>query len=149
MQDIFGNDVNEIVEEDIQRKKYSLFGDFVPDLTIEKKNLLRLDDQAHKDYTPYMLAKFFSMGQGGIFYANEVNRLPNMSKQMSYDFFIHAIRKGKQYNPWAKGEKQEENVAMLMQYFQVNEQVAESYMKCISDEELEAIKEDTKIGGRQ
>jgi len=146
---VFGEEVTELEpEEDYKRKKLTLFGDFIPDLTIDKKNILRMDDEAHKDFSSYIINKFFSMGMGTIFYANEMNRFPNTSKQMVYDFYIHGVRKGKQFNPWAKANKKEEDVLLMMEYYQVNERVAEQYVALLDDDDMIDIRADCDIGGR-
>jgi len=146
---VFGEEIANVdPEEEYKRKKLTLFGDFIPDLTIGKANLLRIDDDAHKDFSPYIINKFFSMGKGTIFYANEMNRYPNTCKKMVYDFYIHGVRKGKQFNPWAKPDKKEEDILLLMEYYQVNERVATQYVELLDEDDILAIREDCDVGGK-
>jgi len=147
--DVFGNDVvvsEEIVEE--KRKKIGLFDGFLADINMKKTNLLRVDPEAHKDFMPFIVNRAMSMSMDTALFANEMNKRPDLSKQMVYDFYIHAVPKRKRYASWSKKVKQED-VEAVMEYFYCNEQRALETMSLLTMDDIEEIKKKIDKGGKR
>jgi hypothetical protein len=84
-----------------------------------------------------------------VFFANEMNQRAHLDKDQQFDFYLNAVPKGKRWGKWAKADKLEENLSNIMNYFCINKSVAEQYLKLLSDEQLEEIKESQNYGGKK
>jgi len=146
--DLFGNDIVEEQEEaPAKRKRRDLFKEFLPDLMMKKENILRQDPEAEKDFSTFIVNRAMSMHIDTVLYANEINKIPGLSKQMVYDFYIHAIRKGKRYG-WAK-KTNEKDLDIVMKFYNYNEQKALDVLNILSEKDIEAIKHKMRKGGRK
>jgi len=144
--DIFGEEIVEEKEIDVSRRKYKLF-DFLNDINSDKKNILRQDSDAEKDFNPFIINRGLSMNVETLMYAQEMNLRSGMTKQMVYDFYIHSIRPSKRYSKWAKDETNED-VAIVQRYYQVNRDKAADMVKLLTSEQLNEIKDKMSTGGR-
>lgn len=122
--------------------------DFVGDINYGKKNLLRLDPSLISDYKPFMVNRALSFSADTILYANEMNKNPELSKQMQYDFYIQSIRKAKRYNKWIKQAK-DKDLEAIQEYFECSYQKAVNILKLLSDADLKEIKQLLNKGGKK
>jgi len=144
--DIFGEQSEVEPEIEYSRKKYKLF-DFLSDITQHKKNILRADSDAKRDYAPWIINRGLSMGIDTLLYANEINRCYGLDKGAQYDFYIHAIRPKRSFNKWPKDKKSDE-LKMVQEYYNVCRKHAEQYLEILTDEELKNIKQMMNKGGK-
>lgn len=146
--DLFGNDIPEpVVETPAKRKRFTLFDDFIPDITQHKKNLLRLHPEAVKDLSPFIINTAMSMHIDTVLYANEMNTRHWASPQMLYDYYIHTIRPAKRYG-WAKKSKTE-NLDLIMEYYGYSEKKALDALSLLTESDIERIKNKMNKGGKQ
>jgi len=125
--------------------KYRL-GDFLKDINYEKNNILRNDPEAHKDYDPFIINMMLSYHPDCIAIVNELNRRPDMPKQMQYDFLIKLIRPRKRFARMDKAIKSE-HIEMLMEYYNYSEKRAHESLYYLTDEFMEGIKQKLDKGG--
>jgi len=125
----------------------SLF-DYINDLSYGKKDLSRLNpDEFTENYSPYMINKAFSMGIDTLLYANEMNKYPDISKQMHYDYYLFSLKKQKRFNKWAKEEKNE-YLDLVCEYYQITTEKALDLIRILPDTSLENIKAKLNRGGK-
>lgn len=101
------------------------------------------------EYSPFIINRGLSMTMDTVFFANEMNQRAHLDKDQQFDFYLNAVPKGKRWGKWAKADKLEENLSNIMNYFCINKSVAEQYLKLLSDEKLEEIKESQNYGGKK
>ncbi len=133
-----------VVEEIAEEKKLSLF-DFLNAITFSKKDLL-VDEVALRAYTPYVINMGLMNSMDMILYANEMNRLPNISKEQHYDFLKHSIRKGKRYDKWIKPTKLD-NLDIVAEFYDVSKRVAKQYLPMLSEEDIKGMIKKLDKGG--
>lgn len=149
---LFGDDVSEESgsldksEDKPERFRYELFKHFIPDLTSEKKNILKNDVDSEKDLVPFIINKFFSMDSGDVFLANEMNRYCNLPKRMVYDFYIYGATKRRRYNKWAKNNK-DDLVEFLKTELNISHQKAMIEANLIDDASIQQLIDNKKKGG--
>ena len=148
MKDLFGNKVEEVAEfdEPEKRSKFELFNDFLPDFFNNKKNIMRSHPEAERDFLPWIINKAMSQHMDCVLHANEMNLASNLPKFAQYDYYIHAIRKGKRYG-WQK-KHNIENLDLVMRHYNISEAKATVAMKLLSEEDIEYIKQANEQGGR-
>jgi len=130
--------------------RYGLFEDFLSDLNQEKKNILRQDPDAEKDFQPFIVNRALSMNRETIMYANEMNINNHLSKGMIYDFYIHAIRSRKRWAPWAKGAKDDEEyfIVALQERYAYNRRRAEEVLPLLDKKQKSDILKQMDKGGQ-
>lgn len=146
MIDLFGDEVKkEEIQEEPQQIKIGAF-DVVD--TIYKKTGSIIDKETVALYNPYLVNKALSMGKELIYYANEMNIKNHLDKDMQYNFYYTAIRKGKRYYKWVSGDSIN-NVDIIKQYYGYNTTKAISVLRILTPEQVEYIKKKMSRGGVQ
>lgn len=94
---------------------------------------------------PYMTNKALTQHPDTLFAAQAMNQRWQLDKILQYDFLFHEVRKYKRaYGKWLKKEKNEE-VELLMEYYDYNRSKAQAVLPLHSDEMLRSIKK--RFGG--
>jgi hypothetical protein len=115
---------------------------FVNDIFEYKKDIIRNSDDptlAESYYSPYLTNKALSFHADSIFYANEMNECHQLDKQLQYDFLLNSIRAYKRKHAWIKSENNED-LQLLCEYFKINMNRAEEYLKILTTEQVDEIK---------
>lgn len=128
-------------------KSYSMI-DFLKDINTEKKNLLRLDPLAEKDFSPYLINRNLANFIDCIFYVSELNIRPNMDKKMQYDYLINGLKSRKRFAKTPKPQK-EEDVELVQRYYNYDMKKALEAYELLSDNDLEIIRQYFVTGGKQ
>lgn len=94
------------------------------------------------DYNTWMVNMALANHMQTIMFANEMNRLYDLPKNVQYDFYYHGIPKGKRFGKWAKKDKTNDDLISLVQaMFQLNIQRAQQYLALMSAEQIEWLKQ--------
>lgn len=111
------------------------------DLNYDKADLMRSPerDSVLSAYNPYVIDLIYSNDLGTVLIANEANQAKITDKQMHHDFYLHALPRKKRFIPFAKAQKFEDLEAVSKLY-KVNRQVAKSYLRLFSEEQIEEIR---------
>jgi len=119
-----------------------LFKDIVPSILQTKKPIL----EDEKDYNPYIINKTLSYHMDCVLYANQMNVNYNLSNKPQYDYLINIVRAKKRN--FAKWEKpiEEDNLQSIKLFFGYSNAKATEALKVLTDEQIDVIKEKTKIG---
>ena len=101
-----------------------------------------------KDYPPYIVNRCLRGHLDCIMFANEMNRYPNLDKDMQYNFYLNTLRKKKRVSPWLRKEKVTD-LQSVKQYYAYSNEKASQALKILSKQQLEFIKQRLETGGRQ
>lgn len=115
--------------------------------SINNKTKLDWDDVTEKSYTPFMINRGLSFNMQTVLFANEMNQFPQLDKKMQYDFYFNGIPKGKRFDKWQKKLAVDDDVKLIMSFYDINIQRAEEYLKLLSSEQIDVIKQKMKQGG--
>lgn len=119
-----------------------LFKDIVPSILQTKKPIL----EDEKDYNSFMVNRALSYHMDCIMYANQMNVNFGLDRKPQYDYLINIVRAKKRN--FAKWEKpiQEDNLQSIKLFFGYSDAKAAEALKVLTDEQIDIIKEKTKIG---
>lgn len=126
-------------------KQYNL-GDFLKDINKGKENIVRMDPQAEKDFTPYLVNRNLANFIDCIFYVQELNVRPNMDKKLQYDYLINAISKRSRFAKTPKPQK-EVDVELIQRHYKYDMQKALDAYELLSENDLETIRQHFEKGG--
>ena len=122
--------------------------DWLNSINFNKSNLIEEDPSIVKDYPPYIVNRCLSGHLDCVLFANEMNRYPNLDKDMQYSFYLNTLRKKKRFSPWLRKEKVTD-LQSVKQYYGYSNEKASQALKILSKQQLEYIKQRLEIGGRQ
>jgi hypothetical protein len=121
--------------------------DFINSILVNKKNLLKDDDQAIKEYAPFIVNRGLSLHLDCVLYANEMNLRPFIDKDQQFHFFLNTVRSMKRkFQPWQKSET-DKNIECVKTYFGYSNQKAKEALRILTDEQIAEIKRKTDKGG--
>ena len=101
-----------------------------------------------KTYPPYVINRCLSGFIDTIMYANEMNRYPNLDKDMQYSFYLNSVRKRKRFSPWLRKDKVNDLECVKEYYGYSNEKAAQA-LKILDKTQLNFIKQRLETGGTQ
>lgn len=122
--------------------------DFLNAINQTKENLFE-DPQAQKDYVPFMVNRGLSYFYDTVHHANMMNFYRDIPKSWQFQYFINSIAKKKRFSKWAKADKRDEQLALVMQYYGYSIDKARVALKILSPEQLKSIKEQFDTGGKR
>lgn len=120
--------------------------DYLYSMNQSKKNIMDMDGGAVKGYPPFIINKCMAQHTDAVFYANEMNKHPELSHKMQYDFFINSLKPRKRYAPWAKKETLE-HLELVKQYYGYNHNKALAALRILTNSDLETIAKLLDTGG--
>ena len=116
--------------------------DFVNAINKSKKDLMtggEDDEQAEKDYVPFVVNRSLSYFPDTLMYMNEINQYPDLDKKLQFHFLLNSIRPGKRFSKWVKKEDSV-NLLAVMQYYGYGVDKAKQALPLLSNEQLSIIK---------
>lgn len=120
-----------------------LFKEIIPSILQTKKNVLTQES----DYVPFVVNRALSFHYDCILQANEMNRYPNTSKRMQYDYLMSSVRGYKRrYQPWMKRES-DSNIELIKEYYGYSYAKAKEVLHLFTEEQLQRISEMLDKGG--
>lgn len=123
--------------------------DYLNSINFTKNHLMHdsENEDAEKDYLPFLVNRGLSYFQDTALLANEMNLHGGLDKRLQYDFLFHVIRKRKRFSKWAKKERSED-VEVLMEYYDYSTSKAEEALRSLNQEQMDEIKRRAFKGGR-
>jgi hypothetical protein len=121
--------------------------DFINAVCDTKRNLFE-DPQATKDYNSFIVNRGLSYFPDTILYANEMNRLSHVDKDMQFSFFLNTIPKRKRFSKWAKKDADSESMLLVKEYFGYSDEKAKEAISVLSETQLAMIKQKLYKGGK-
>jgi hypothetical protein len=113
------------------------------------KDLLKDQPEAIKDYVPFQIINGMCQNMDTVMFANEMNKLPGLSKAMQYKFLLRSISKKKRFSKWAKIEvlDNQDDISLVANYYSVNMERAKIYISLLLPEDLAVIRLKSDMGG--
>ena len=122
--------------------------DWLNSINVTKNNLIDEDPDLEKGYPAYIINRCLSGQVDSVMFANEINKHPNLSKKLQYDFFLNSLRKRKRYSPWIRKE-QIENLDLVKKYYGYSSEKAEQVLNILTKEQLSFIRDRLDTGGKK
>jgi hypothetical protein len=101
-------------------------------------------------YEPFMINRFFSNHYDTTLIANEMNSVAasKIPKKWAFDFYKFAIKsKKKRFSAWAKSTSSTD-ILTVSNYYKCSKQIAEQYLKVLTQADIEELKFKMYRGGR-
>lgn len=108
-----------------------------------------MNDDVKGQYQAFMVNRGMSNGIDTVVHAYIMDQVGSkLPPDMQYDYYYHAVRKGKRYNSWAK-EPKYDYVDLIVDVYNVNKSHAISISNRLTPEELNQLQEwyDSRTGG--
>ena len=120
--------------------------DWLNSVNFTKENLIEEDPSVIKDYPPYIVNRCLSGHLDTVMFANEMNKFPNLDKDLQYHFFLNTLRKKKRFSPWLRKDKVTD-LEIIKQYYGYSNKKALSALKILTPDQINFIKQRLDIGG--
>ena len=120
--------------------------DWLNSINFTKDNLVEEDPNAIKDYPPYIINRCLSGHLDSIMFANEMNKYPNLDKDLQYSFYLNTLRKKKRFSPWLRKDKVTD-LEIIKQYYGYSNEKALQALKILTPDQINFIKQRLDIGG--
>ena len=122
-----------------------LFKQTIP--SILKTGIPVISKENEKDYVPYQVNVALSLHYDTVMYADLMNINTHLPKKMQYDYLINKVRHySRQYQPWPKKVKITD-LEVLKSYYNCSIKEAKEYLRLLTSEELDCIKQEMTPGG--
>ena len=120
--------------------------DWLNSINFTKENLIEEDPDLIKEYPPYIINRCLSGHLDAIMFANEMNKFPNLDKDLQYHFFLNTLRKKKRFSPWLRKDKVTD-LEIIKQYYGYSNEKALNALKILTPDQINFIKQRLDIGG--
>ena len=122
--------------------------DYLNAINHTKEPLMDTEDETwEKKYPPFIVNKCVAPFQDTIMLVNEINQFHHLDKKLQFDFLINSLRPRKRYTPWVKAMKLE-NLEYVKEFYGYNNEKAKVALDILDDEQISAIKQKMRKGGR-
>ena len=122
--------------------------DWLNSINVTKNNLIDEDPDLEKGYPSYIINRCLSGQIDSVMFANEINKHPNLSKKLQYDFFLNSLRKRKRFSPWLRKD-QIENLELVKRYYGYSNEKAKQVLNILTREQLSFIRDRLETGGKK
>jgi hypothetical protein len=121
--------------------------DFIKDILTDKNNLLKDDESLTKEYAPFIVNRGLSFHLNCVLCVNEMNRWPNLDRDMQYQYLLNTIRTEKRkFQPWQKMDVNRD-IECVKWYFGYSNEKAKDALRILSVEQINEIKNKMEKGG--
>lgn len=104
------------------------------------------DGEIEADYKPFIINRMVSGYRNLVLFAEEMNVHHNISKKDHLFLYMNMIPKKKRRTLWANKIKNED-IALIMEYYNISYEKAECYMRILTPEQVDHIKHRINTGG--
>ena len=120
--------------------------DWLNSINFTKENLIEEDPDDIIKYPPYIVNRCLSGHLDCIMFANEMNKFPNLDKDLQYSFYLNTLRKKRRFSPWLRKDKVTD-LEIVKQYYGYSNEKASNALKILTPEQINFIKQRLDIGG--
>ena len=120
--------------------------DWLNSINFTKENLIEEDPDLIKEYPPFIINRCLSGHLDAIMFANEMNKYPNLDKDLQYHLFLNTLRKKKRFSPWLRKDKVTD-LEIIKQYYGYSNEKALNALKILTPDQINFIKQRLDIGG--
>jgi hypothetical protein len=133
---------------EVSEKGKELF-DFLSAITTDQSmqffDVLNDADKKKYKYSRYMLHRFLSMNVNYAPVVNELQKYPSIPDRAHYQFLTNILPRGKQYNKYIKGSKDEKYekwlVELVAKHYQVSKVEAITYLEIYYTQNKDGLRE--------
>ena len=122
--------------------------DWLNSINFTKENLIAEDPDAINKYPPYIINRCLSGHLDCIMFANEMNKFPNLDKDLQYSFYLNTLRKKKRFSPWLRKDKVTD-LEIVKQYYGYSNEKALNALRILTPDQINFIKQRLDIGGNK
>jgi len=122
--------------------------DWLNSINHTKANLLEEDPDSVRKYPPYIINRCMSGHIDAILFANEMNKHPNLDKDMQYSFYLNTLRKRKRFSPWLKKE-QVDDLDLVKKHYGYSNEKAKIALTLLTKSQLEFLRKTHDMGGKR
>ena len=122
--------------------------DYLNTLNYSKDDLMEDDPGWKKNYPPYVINKCMSHHTDTLMFSNEMNRYPNLDKDMQYSFYLNTVRPKRRFSPWGK-KQQVKDLNLVKQYYGYSNEKAKQALRILSPQQLDYIRTKLNKGGKK
>ena len=122
--------------------------DYLKTLNYSKDDLMEDDPGWKKNYPPYVINKCMSHHMDTLMFSNEMNRYPNLDKDMQYSFYLNTVRPKRRFSPWGK-KQQVKDLNLVKQYYGYSNEKAKQALRILSPQQLDYIRTKLNKGGKK
>ena len=120
--------------------------DWLNSINFTKENLMEDDPYVIKKYPAFIINRCLSGHLDCIMFANEMNKFPNLDKELQYHFYLNTLRKKKRFSPWLRKDKVTD-LEIVKQYYGYSNEKALQALKILTPDQIKFIKQRLDIGG--
>ena len=120
--------------------------DWLNSINFTKQNLIEEDPDAISKYPPYIVNRCLSGHLDCIMFANEMNKFPNLDKDLQYSFYLNTLSKKRRFSPWLRKDKVTD-LEIVKQYYGYSNEKESNALKILTPEQINFIKQRLDIGG--
>lgn len=113
----------------------------------QNKKYLMETPQDEKEYSPFLVNRFFSYFPDTLFYAEEMNMSTVLDNKLQYDYYFSSLRPRKRFSKWAK-RLESADLKTVTEYYQINNTKAKAALKVLNKEQLAELKNRLNKGGQ-
>ena len=97
-------------------------------------------------YVPFLTNKTFAMHLDTILLAEEMNQAHHLSPYLQYEFYYHAVRKGKRFGFPPKPDKNDD-IDIVCEVYNLSQQKAREALRLLTSEQIQSLKKSRDYGG--
>ena len=97
-------------------------------------------------YVPFLTNKSFAMHMDTVLLAEEMNQAHQLSPYLQYEFYYHAVRKGKRFGFPPKPDKSDD-IDIVCEVYNYSQQKAREALRLLTPEQIESLKKSRDLGG--
>ena len=120
--------------------------DWLNSINFTKQNLIEEDPDAISKYPPYIINRCLSGHLDCIMFANEMNKFPNLDKDLQYSFYLNTLRKKRRFSPWLRKDKVTD-LEIVKQYYGYSNEKASQALRILTPDQINFIKQRLDTGG--
>ena len=136
----------ELNKSNAKERRQDRLRQWLNSVTFTKQNLIEEEGMEIRTYVPYLMNRILSGHLDCILFVNEMNRYPNLDKDMQYSFYLNTLRKKKRFSPWLRKEKVTD-LEIVKQYYGYSNEKASNALKILTPEQINFIKQRLETGG--
>lgn len=125
--------------------KYEL-SDYLNSINQTKKNILYGNEEATRQYPPFIINKCLASFTDSVLFANEMNKNGHIPSKLQYDFFINTLKPRKRFSPWVRKQTLQ-HLELVKEYYGYSHTKALDALRILSIDQLDAIKKALYKGG--
>lgn len=120
---------------------------FFDAITYTKEDIFT-PEEIEKDYNPFIINRMLSQYSELVLVANELNISGKLNKKLHFNFLMGIVPKKKRRVLYVE-KKSNEDLSVVMAYYNVSEDKAEFYLRLLKPEQIDDIKDRLNKGGRK